>query len=108
MIKLNTIVDIEKINKTDLTTCQKAVGGYIQILGEKNDMHVYCNSEGMLKGLNPSAYIPAFLKYMGFNLYCGDYVYGNVIITKDQDVLTEHEIQHIKEKQKEWKKTLDF
>lgn len=88
MLKLNCIAEPTPFKDNDLDALQKAVEGPIQLLCRNKTLVVYCNEEGMLKSLNPSAYIPAFLKYLGFTGYMPDMVFGNVAITGDDKKLT--------------------
>lgn len=109
MIKLNSIAEPEYINSTSLEAMNKAVEGRIQLFGEKDDMTVYCNEEGMILGLNPSAYIPDFLCHMGFEGACqhSAMIFGNVVISRDDKKLTKKQTEYIKNEYKVWRANVE-
>ena len=62
----------------------------------------------MLKGLNPSAYIPDFLRSLGFESHFAMYVFGNAVITQtNESKLTKKQRTHIADKYTEWRKHID-
>ncbi len=85
-----------------LGAMQKVVAGSIQMLARKKDMHVYCNEEGMPQGLNPSAYIPDFLRHLGFVGYIPEMVFGNAVITGKDKKLTTAQIEAVKVAYQVW------
>ena len=102
MLKLNAVAEPTYVKNHSLESMQEAVGGSIQMLACNDEMHVYCNEEGMLKGLNPSAYIPDFLRYLGFEGYLPNMVFGNVVITADDKGLPKGKTKMIREAYRTW------
>jgi urocanate hydratase len=102
MLKLKCSAKPTYVKSYSLKAMQEAVGGSIQMLAYKDDMVVYCNEEGMLKGLNPSAYIPDFLRHLGFEGHLPNMVFGNVVITGNDKKLTKGKTKTVEEAYNVW------
>lgn len=102
MLKLNYDAEVEYIESITLKSMQEAVGGNVQFLTSKDGMVVFADDEGMLKGRDPSAFIPDFLRYMGFSGRLPVVIYGDVVITTDDKELTNKQIKFIKDSRVAW------
>lgn len=64
-------------------TVQKAMGGYIQYVGSitlgKTEFSIYADEEGMLKNLNPDAYLAELVRQLGSRFY-ERYIFGPLVI----------------------------
>jgi hypothetical protein len=104
MFKLEGDGKLNFIESHELEDMNKAVGGSIQFLCAKKGMVVYCNESGMLEGLALSAYIPDFLRFLGFKRNVPEMVFGNVIIHGDDRKISKQQRASIEKKHKDWLK----
>lgn len=103
---------VEKQEKTRLTDreslslLQHAVGGgLIQLVGQSEDESciLYCNEEGVLRGLNPSAYAADFARFLGIPVM-GNYLWGDVVIVNGQDnLMTDAQVERLQRRYEDWK-----
>lgn len=109
MFKLGVNAGLEFVDSAKLEDLQDGVGGNIETLAMCKGMVAYANESGMTDNLPPSAYIPDFLRYLGFAIVTlqTPWLFGPAVITGHDGKLTKKQQERIKEKHAQWMQTLE-
>ncbi len=64
----------------DFEGCQKAVGGYVELLKLSASVWAYVNEDGKAAGLPPNPKATAFCFMCGPNIAAGDHIVGPMVV----------------------------
>ncbi len=64
----------------DFEGCQKAVDGFVELLGLAPGVAAYVNEEGISQGLPPNDLATAFCRRLGPNIAIDDHIKGTMVV----------------------------